>query len=118
MEILGQAHIGIASLALHRKKMQEASPLKLREYLAAGLPSITAYRDTDFPDGAPFLLELPNTADNIPENLQAIDSFVDSQAGHRVPRGSIAHLGMREKEAARLAFLEAAAAGWRQQVGS
>lgn len=38
----------IGTLALHRKNMTEASPLKTREYLAHGFPVIIGYKDTAF----------------------------------------------------------------------
>ena len=114
MTILGQAHIGIASLALHRKNMQEASPLKLREYFAAGLPAITAYRDTDFMAPVSFLLELPNVEDNIGPNLPTIDRFVASQYGSRVARAAIAHIDGVNKERQRLEFFGDATRLWRQ----
>jgi len=40
-------HIGIGSLALHRMGLIEASVLKVREYIARGLPFILGYNDTD-----------------------------------------------------------------------
>lgn len=40
-------HIAIASLALHRINISEASVLKAREYLARGIPFILGYNDTD-----------------------------------------------------------------------
>jgi len=42
--------IGVGTLALFRKKMKEASPLKTREYAAFGLPMIVGYWDTDLHD--------------------------------------------------------------------
>ena len=108
--ILAQAHIGLGSLALYRKGMTEASTLKLREYLAVGLPSIIGYTDTDFPNGAPFLLQLPNRPDNVSSSLSAIDEFISSQAGRRVARASIAHLDSLNKERRRLRFLSSVSA--------
>lgn len=109
LAILGQAHIGIGSLALYRKNMSEASPLKVREYLACGLPSIIGYRDTDFPQGAPYLLELPNTESNVRDRLGEIDAFVAAQVGTRVARAQIQHLDSRAKERRRLDFLSTVA---------
>jgi hypothetical protein len=108
LAILSRAHIGIGSLALHRKEMSEASTLKLREYLAVGLPSVIGYRDTDFPGGADFLLELPNVETNVRDTLPAIDDFVSSRAGTRVERVDIGHIDSRAKEQRRLDFLRQA----------
>lgn len=44
---LKEAHVGIGSLSLYRIHLKEASPLKVREYLASGLPVIVGYFDTD-----------------------------------------------------------------------
>jgi hypothetical protein len=46
-EILCEYHIGIGTLAAYKKKMYEASPLKVREYIARGFPIIIGYEDTD-----------------------------------------------------------------------
>lgn len=40
-------HAGIGTLALERKGITEAAPLKVREYIARGLPVIYNYEDTD-----------------------------------------------------------------------
>lgn len=50
VKILEKCHICIGTLALHRKNLSEASPLKLREYLAYGYPTILGYQDTAFLD--------------------------------------------------------------------
>lgn len=38
---------GIGTLALERKGLHEAAPLKVREYMARGLPVVYSYEDTD-----------------------------------------------------------------------
>jgi hypothetical protein len=91
---------------MHRNRLNEASPLKTREYLAAGIPVLMAYRDTDFLHGAPFLLELPNEEDNVFPNLEHIDRFVHQMRGVTVPRRDVAHLDWAHKEPARLALFE------------
>jgi hypothetical protein len=105
-EILARADLAVGSIALHRKGMDEASPLKTRECLASGLPVIIGCRDTDFPEGAEFLLQLGNREENVSEELERIDAFVSRWKGRRVPRSSVCHLGVTSKEARRLAFLE------------
>jgi glycosyltransferase involved in cell wall biosynthesis len=103
--------VAIGTLGLYRKHMDEASPLKVREYLAAGLPVITGYRDTDFPDGATFILRIPNEPDGVRASLESIGTFVEGWRGRRVPRDLVAHLDVAVKEGARLRFLEATARG-------
>ncbi|EGY25810.1 hypothetical protein DA2_2020 [Desulfovibrio sp. A2] len=61
-KILKNAHICIASTALHRIGMNEACPLKTREYIATGFPVILPYIDTVFINKKPdWILEIPNT---------------------------------------------------------
>lgn len=106
--VLARADFGIGPLALHRKGMSEASPLKVREYLLHGLPVLTAHEDTDFPGDDPwFVLRLPNTEDNVASGLAAVRAWVASVRGRRVPREEVlGRVGAGAKEAARLAFLD------------
>jgi len=103
--ILAEADVALGTLALERKQMAEASPLKVREYLAFGLPTILGHRDSDFPDDAWFLLRLPSTPQNVADHLGEIGEFVKRMRGRRVPRSEIAHLDLRHKERRRLEFL-------------
>ena len=52
------AHLGIGSLGWARVGIKEASPLKIREYLSAGLPVITATKDIDFSTEHSFYLQV------------------------------------------------------------
>jgi hypothetical protein len=106
--ILARSDAAIGTLALHRKGMNESPPLKVREYLAYGLPVIIGYEDTDFIGMHPwFLLRLPNTESNVSDHLEDIRAFVESVRGRRVPREAVADLiGADRKEAARLEFFE------------
>jgi len=113
--ILAHCDVALGTLALHRKGMNEASPLKVREYLAYGLPVILGHQDTDFPDGAPFILEIPNREDNVATHLREIELFVASWKGKRVPRASVQHLDVRLKEKTRLEFFERVVASWREK---
>ncbi len=114
---LRSTDVALGTLALHRKRMDEASPLKVREYLACGLPTIIGYRDTDFSEERPFLLQLPNTEDNVVRHLPEIRAFVDRVKGTRVPREEVSHLDLANKEPKRLEFLaEFAGAGGRRSV--
>lgn len=105
--ILAEADIGVGTLALHRKGLEEASPLKVREYLAFGLPVIIAYRDSDFPDGDDdFVLRLPNTEDCVTRELPRIEQFVRKLRGRRVPREWVlSHVDAAQKERKRVEFL-------------
>jgi len=104
LNVLARSDVAIGTLALHRKGMDEACPLKVREYLAAGLPTIIGYDDTDFPEEVPYILRLPNADDSI--NVRRIESFVHRWKDRRVSRGDIQHLDVSAKEDSRLRFLE------------
>jgi glycosyltransferase involved in cell wall biosynthesis len=105
-DLLASTDVACGTLALHRNNMEEASPLKVREALAFGIPLILAYRDTDLEGlDADWLLRLPNTPDNISENVEAIKSFAYRMMGRRVERALIeSRIDQRAKEQERLAF--------------
>jgi len=75
--IIRKCNIGISTLSLYKKDMIEASSIKLREYLAYGLPSIVGYTETAFinkqiPD---WILQLPNSERNVIDNIDGILDF-------------------------------------------
>jgi glycosyltransferase involved in cell wall biosynthesis len=94
------------TLALYRKKMEEASPLKIREALAYGIPVILAYRDTDLADiDSDLFLFLPNTETNILDHAEAIRDFAFRVRGRRVKREIVSErIGQQHKEEKRLKF--------------
>lgn len=59
-QIYKECDIAIGTLALHRKNMAEACPLKTREYINYDLPVIAAYEDSDF-NGEEYFIKLENT---------------------------------------------------------
>ena len=75
--IVRLCHIGIGSLAFHRLGINEACPLKIREYLSYGLPIIVGYSEAAFVnDQLPeWVLELPNENNNISNNVDSILKF-------------------------------------------
>jgi hypothetical protein len=105
LPIMAAADVAIGPLALHRNRMNEASPLKVADYLAYGLPAIIAYKDTRFPEGARFLLELPNAEDNIDRSVVLIEAFVTSWMGQRVDRADIRGIDTLSVERGRLEFM-------------
>lgn len=52
-DIASRCHVGLSSFALDRKGMLEACTLKVREYLAFGLPVYAGHRDV-FPEDFPY----------------------------------------------------------------
>lgn len=107
--LLRQADVGLGPLALHRKQMEEACPLKVREYLAYGLPVIGAYRDPDLNGQHWFFLQLPNEPNGLEERVPRIRAFVESVRGRRVLRSEIAPMQLLERERHRLDLF----AAWR-----
>ncbi|OQX62455.1 MAG: hypothetical protein B5M51_06135 [Anaerolinea sp. 4484_236] len=108
LKIFAIADVAVSSLAPHRKGMDEASSLKSREYLAYGLPTILAYKDTDLDSlDVDFLLKIPNREDNILTHGKLIRDFAYRMRGKRVDREVIApYIDSKEKERQRLVFFE------------
>ena len=78
-----RSHIGIGSLAFFRKNISEASPLKVREYIAAGLPVILGCADSAFLDHTPsWVCYTPSSewGGDKPEILMRLRSFVAENA--------------------------------------
>lgn len=107
--IIKNMDVGIGTLALHRKKMHEACPLKVRQYLAQGLPVIAASKDTDISEKNSFYLELPNSEDNILNNNDVIHDFINyvyNNESLRIKARNFAkeYLSFNKKELIRLDF--------------
>jgi glycosyltransferase involved in cell wall biosynthesis len=103
--LMQAATAAIGTLGLFRNHLSEACPLKVREYLALGLPVLAAYEDTDIPAEADYFLRLPNTADSLEPHRERIVAWLAGWQGRRVPPAAIAHLDSGVKEARRLAFI-------------
>jgi glycosyltransferase involved in cell wall biosynthesis len=105
LPIMAQADVAIGPLALHRKGLSESSALKVAEYLAHGIPVILGNAETAFPDGAPFLLQLPNTEDNVDAATDEIRDFVERWRGQRVARSAISAIDSTVVERRRLLLM-------------
>jgi hypothetical protein len=104
--IFFKADIGVGTLALHRKNMQEASPLKIAEYVFWGLPVITAYDDVNL-KGLDFNLELANIEDNIhPSSLEQIRAFVVKNASRILNEKERNLISMEYLESLRMASVQ------------
>ncbi|WP_319468932.1 glycosyltransferase [uncultured Pseudodesulfovibrio sp.] len=82
-ETMSHMHVGMGTLALYRKGMDEACTLKVREYMARGLPFIYAYDDPDVPEDFPYALKLPNDGSliSIPKILDFLNRIrLDKEA--------------------------------------
>ena len=107
-EVLIKADAACGTLALHRKEMEEASPLKVREALAYGIPVILGYQDTALKDlNCDFILNIPNTEANVKENAQKMYSFIKDMMGKRVDYQLVRpRIDMRDLETERIRFFE------------
>lgn len=72
-------HIGVSSLGLYRKNLNEASDLKTREYLARGLSVITSGKDPDLEENLSFRYRVRNddSIDELVNYLRNIDNLVN-----------------------------------------
>jgi glycosyltransferase involved in cell wall biosynthesis len=102
LPIMAAADVAIGPLALHRKRLSEASALKVAEYLACGIPVILGNSEVAFPGGAPFLLQLANTEDNVDVSVPEVLEFVEQWRGHRVARSEISAIDVSVVERERL----------------
>jgi len=110
-ELVARADIGIGTLALHRKGMSEACPLKVRQYLAQGVPVIAGYKDPDINRGYSFYLEIPNSESNVRDSIDDISSFIYSVRNDKSVRLEARgfakeYLSFSTKEKARLSFFD------------
>ncbi len=68
-----QATIGLCSLALYKIGFQTGSVLKLREYMARGLPFIYAHEDPHMTEDMPWCIRIPNNEE--PVQMDKVDIF-------------------------------------------
>ena len=108
INIYSKMDIAVGTLALHRKNMQEASPLKVREYALFGLPMILAYNDTDFTGkDFDFILQIENSEKNVENNISHITKFINKWKGKRIKIEEVDPLiSISNKEKMRLDFFK------------
>ena len=105
LPIMAAADVAIGPLALHRKGLSETSALKVAEYLAYGIPVILSTRETAFPDGAPFILRIPNSETNVEDAFDEIVAFVEAWRGRRVGRGAVSAIDVHTVEPERMRLI-------------
>lgn len=78
-QLLSQAHLGIGSLGMHRIPLRQGSVLKVKEYMALGMPFLVAHEEVDLigrQEMKPYYLQLP--ADESPVEIQRVVDFAES----------------------------------------
>jgi glycosyltransferase involved in cell wall biosynthesis len=104
-EVYQRCDVAISTLALHRIQIDEASPLKTREYLMYGLPVVIGYREAEKSlNTAEYVLSLPNTENNATEGVAAIAKFSKKWVNKRIS-DDLRFMGRREKAYEQLEFL-------------
>lgn len=104
LKILKKCQICIGSLALFRNEMEEACPLKVREYLAYGYPILLGYNDTAFMNFKPdFILEMRKQE---LFDYKKIREFVRKMENRIVTHGEIQNISTKNLESDRINFFE------------
>lgn len=103
-EALAGLDAAVGSLAIERKGLSEAAPLKVRDYLNAGIPTALSYRDTNLSGlGDPAILEFDHS------DVDSFRRWALNQSGKRVAFRSRSAISIESVEARRL---EAITASW------
>jgi hypothetical protein len=103
--VLARADVAFGSLAMERAGLREGCPLKVREYLLAGIPTVIGYDDTDFQGETPWYLARF-------EDPGQVQDFAARVRGRRAPRAVLERrLSWQAKEAVRLGFFERVLSG-------
>jgi hypothetical protein len=102
--LYARCDVGLGTLALHRKAMEEACPLKVRDYLMHRLAVVIGYREAQAElNDAPYVLPIGNTEDNVVANLDRIAAFAREWTNKRVT-ADLGFLTSEAIEAKRLEF--------------
>lgn len=108
-ELYRTMDIGMGTMAAYRKKVFEGSSLKVREYIAFGLPVIVPYYDTDLHVFTPSqgVLSLPNEPDTLCAHIKKVKKFISKWHGKRINCSHfVPVLSYKNKEESRLRFME------------
>ncbi len=86
---LEKADIGLSGFASYRQSIEVSSSLKVREYLAYGLPVVSGCREDVFTDNTEFFLEFANDRSEV--EMQRIIDFYDELVG------KYSHMGLKQQ---------------------
>lgn len=106
IQIIENCHIAIGTLALHKKGMSEACPLKVREYVSFGFPIIIGYNETAFLENAHPSWALKIDSKNIEHEMNKIRDFCYKNKTYTVPKEELFMFDAQIIENKRIAFLE------------
>jgi hypothetical protein len=112
-----QYHLAVGSLALHKINLSEASPLKVRQCLMAGVPMVLGYTDTDVSNSKTLSRYAWNVpADDSPLNWEEIVSFYQGlnaigDLRMKVAAAADEELSMRVKSAQYVKFIQSLMTG-------
>ena len=67
--VFDTCHLGIGAMAMHRRGDIVGSPLKVREYIARGIPYIYSYEDTSLSGNEWFALKFPENDEPVDFNV-------------------------------------------------
>ena len=113
--VISSCHIGIGTMALFKKEMEEACPLKVRECLAYGLPMILGYEDTayitdsnsrkaTYPD---YILRISNQEEITTGDITEIVNFCYRNMGRQLTKEDVSpFIDVHLLEKRRLEFLQ------------
>ena len=71
--LIARCDVGVGSLGMYRFGITQGMTLKLREYMARGLPFLSAVEDPALPDDPAFALRVPN--DDTPIDMAQVVAF-------------------------------------------
>lgn len=107
VDILKKCHIAIGTMALYRKGLKEACPLKVREYAVSGFPIILGYNDTAvMGKNIDWIYYVKNSSEKLSkEELKGIKSFIDNNKYKIVShKESIEYFDIERMEKMRVEF--------------
>ena len=111
-ELFDQSHLAIGALAIHRKKLESASAIKIREYLARGIPFLISGFDDDLaaaPEQERYYMQVPSDDSAIDFSILepvAHQMLADAGIAHRMRKYALEHVNMDKKMLELVSFLK------------
>lgn len=68
--------VAVSSLGLYKTHIHDVTPIKGAEYCARGIPFICGYHDMRFPEGAKYIMQVPNTPE--PVDMKKVIDFYEN----------------------------------------